>query len=129
MRIRPEWIICVTVAACGAPMDGADESEPEQLFTSAEQGLVSCAARQDTGYRNGVPFSITVVTADGTGGRSGVRGGAGGPAAHRAAAAGAAHVGSCSSASPSWAGTTLISGCSRWSAWTRPIESETRARS
>lgn len=66
MRIGPKWIICVTLAACGGLPEGAEEeTEPEQLYTSAEQGLVSCNARQDTGYRNGVAFGITVVTADG----------------------------------------------------------------
>ncbi|MEW5738483.1 MAG: M15 family metallopeptidase [Myxococcota bacterium] len=51
--------------ACGpAPLE-ADEAEPEWNYTSAEQGLVSCSTRTDTGYRNGAAFTITVVTADG----------------------------------------------------------------
>src|SRR5512138_1888164 len=64
MRSRWSWILAVTLAACGP--DGApDESEPEQLYTSVEQGLVTCSARTDTGYRNGTAFTITVVDADG----------------------------------------------------------------
>jgi hypothetical protein len=42
-----------------------EEDEPQQLFSSVEQGLVTCGTRQDTGYRNGTSFPITVVTADG----------------------------------------------------------------
>lgn len=53
------------LAGCGPAVDEADEVEPELNFTSIEQGLVTCGTRQDTGYRNGTPFTITVVTADG----------------------------------------------------------------
>lgn len=52
--------------SCGPPIElEPDEAEPEQLFSSAEQGLVTCGTRQDTGYRSGASFPITVVTADG----------------------------------------------------------------
>lgn len=50
---------------CGAIESETGEAEPEQLFTSREQGLVTCGTRQDTGYRSGSSFTITVVTADG----------------------------------------------------------------
>lgn len=55
------------VLGCGPlPVEGeADEAEPELDSTSIEQGLVTCGTRQDTGYRSGAAFTITVVTADG----------------------------------------------------------------
>ena len=56
----------LALISCGPPIDlTTEESEPEQLFTSSEQGLVTCGTRQDTGYRSGASFAITVVTADG----------------------------------------------------------------
>ena len=53
------------LAGCGPGPDAADEAEPTLDFTSIEQGLVTCSTRQDTGYRSGSAFTITVVTADG----------------------------------------------------------------
>ena len=53
----------VCFAACG-PIDEAFEQEPESVAT-LEQGLVTCATHQDTGYRSGTPFTITLVTVDG----------------------------------------------------------------
>lgn len=59
-------LLPVVVAGCGPPIElEADEAEPELLFSSVEQGIVSCGTRQDTGYSNGNAFTITVVTADG----------------------------------------------------------------
>ena len=60
------FLLAIALISCGPPNDlGPFETEPEQLFTSAEQGLVTCGTRQDTGYRSGASFTITVVTADG----------------------------------------------------------------
>lgn len=65
MKLRCDTLLClVLVASCGVEPE-FEETEPELTFTSIEQGLVTCAERQDTGYRNGSAFSITVVTADG----------------------------------------------------------------
>jgi hypothetical protein len=52
-------------AGCGVDLAEPDEAEPELLESSIEQGLVTCAERQDTGYQSGRAFPITVVTADG----------------------------------------------------------------
>src|SRR5689334_14598997 len=62
-NMRKILLVCA-IAACGTP-NGPDEAEPDQLYTSIEQGLVTCQSRTDTGYRNGSSFTITVVTADG----------------------------------------------------------------
>jgi len=59
------WLALSTVVLINCGPLPAEESEPQQLFTSVEQGLVTCEARQDTGYRSGSAFAITVVTADG----------------------------------------------------------------
>ena len=66
-RVRDTFLLALTLAGCGVPTEppGADEAEPELIASSVEQGLVTCAERTDTGYRNGTPFGITVVTADG----------------------------------------------------------------
>jgi hypothetical protein len=59
-------LLVLGLISCGPPIAlEADEAEPQQLFSSVEQGLVTCSTRQDTGYRNGNAFTITVVTADG----------------------------------------------------------------
>jgi len=56
----------LALISCGPALEPeADEAEPQQLFSSSEQGLVTCAERQDTGYRSGTAFPITVVSADG----------------------------------------------------------------
>lgn len=54
-------------SACGVTHlpDGRTEAEPDWNFMSAEQGLVTCAEFQDTGYVQGKPYPITLVTADG----------------------------------------------------------------
>ena len=57
-------LFALGLISCGPPA-ATDEDEPEQLFSSVEQGLVTCGTRQDTGYRSGASFAITVVTADG----------------------------------------------------------------
>ncbi len=58
--------VALGLISCGPPTElEAAESEPPQSFSSVEQGLVTCGTRQDTGYRNGSAFTITVVTADG----------------------------------------------------------------
>lgn len=58
-------LLALAATACGVQEPEADEAEPELTFSSVEQGLVTCSERQDTGYRNGNAFPITVVTADG----------------------------------------------------------------
>ncbi len=59
----------LALTACGpeAHLEAEDyESEPvDDRSNEAEQGLVSCASRNDTGYSGGRAFSISVVTADG----------------------------------------------------------------
>ena len=67
MRTSPYAVsIALGLISCGPPTElEADEPEPPQSFSSVEQGLVTCGTRQDTGYRNGSAFTITVVTADG----------------------------------------------------------------
>lgn len=46
--------------------DDHDHHEPVDLEDNLlEQGVYSCSERQDTGYRNGNAFPITVVTVDG----------------------------------------------------------------
>ena len=69
-RTRDTWWLwsfaALLALGCGPlPELDADEAEPELDSTSIEQGLVTCGTRQDTGYTNGTPFTITVVTADG----------------------------------------------------------------
>lgn len=65
-RVRDTLLLVATAFAAGCGViPEADEAEPELTFTSIEQGLVTCSERMDTGYRNGSPFPITVVTADG----------------------------------------------------------------
>lgn len=52
-------------SACGVSRpDEEFEAEPEE-FTTLSQELVDCSERQDTGYRSGNAFSITVITVDG----------------------------------------------------------------
>ncbi len=60
-------LLPLALASCGPSfMNGEpDEAEPELLESSVQQGIVTCAERQDTGYTNGSSFVITVVTADG----------------------------------------------------------------
>ncbi len=65
MKLRSDTLLCLALlASCGVEPE-FQETEPELTFSSIEQGLVTCAERQDTGYRNGSSFPITVVTADG----------------------------------------------------------------
>ena len=56
-------LVLFAFAACG-PVEDDFEQEPES-FKTVEQGLISCATHQDTGYRSGNPFTITLVTVDG----------------------------------------------------------------
>lgn len=59
-------MVALGLISCGPPIEfEGEEAEPVQLYTSLEQGLVTCGTRQDTGYRSGTAFTITVVTADG----------------------------------------------------------------
>ncbi|MFT3706242.1 MAG: D-alanyl-D-alanine carboxypeptidase family protein [Archangium sp.] len=56
--------------ACGSQIPNEWEAVPEdpslgEEFDTIEQGLVSCAERQSTGYRNGNPFPVTLITIDG----------------------------------------------------------------
>ncbi len=64
---RAILVIPLVAAACGGGLEDVDfEQEPQpEEFESREQGLVTCETRQDTGYRSGNAFTITVVTADG----------------------------------------------------------------
>jgi hypothetical protein len=62
---RYSALLALLLAGCGQGLDEGDEVEPTLNFTSREQGLVTCSTRQDTGYRSGASFTITVVTADG----------------------------------------------------------------
>lgn len=67
MRIRLAVLVVpwVVLAGCGPDFEYPEARPPEKA--TLEQGLVgySCTARSDTGYRNGTPFSIRVVTVDG----------------------------------------------------------------
>ncbi len=60
-----------TLHGCGDfPLDGDGEHEleAEPVDDGSNillQGIIDCSERADTGYRNGSPFSITVVTVDG----------------------------------------------------------------
>lgn len=59
-------VVAVVLAGCGVGLDeGEGEREPDLNYSTIEQGLVTCGTRQDTGYRTGAAFTITVVTADG----------------------------------------------------------------
>lgn len=58
------------LTACGyAPLPGEDTNfEPDNGhddYQTVEQGLVSCAESQSTGYRSGSPFSVTLISVDG----------------------------------------------------------------
>ena len=74
---RPAWRLLAALAlasACGAAPDapapgddaGLEEHAPEALAQHSD-ALVGydCSTHQDTGYTNGNPFSITLVTVDG----------------------------------------------------------------
>jgi hypothetical protein len=63
-RLRDTLVLLALAAGCGVEPE-ADEAEPELLVSFIHQGLVTCAERTDTGYRNGAAFPIVVVTADG----------------------------------------------------------------
>ena len=66
MRFAWPAVAVLVLGGCGpSGLSEEQESEPVQDFTSAEQGLVSCSSRTDTGYTSGSAFTITVVTADG----------------------------------------------------------------
>lgn len=57
-----------TIAACQNDVDdrGDDFEAPEDFHDNVDvQGLVDCSERTDTGYKQGSPFTITVVTVDG----------------------------------------------------------------
>ncbi len=52
--------------ACITQVHDEEEGEPVDLRDNlAEQGLIDCAERTDTGYTSGTSFPITVVTVDG----------------------------------------------------------------
>jgi hypothetical protein len=55
------------VAACAAqPLDpGAEPSEPPTAVEADALSSIDCSESQDTGYKSGTPFPITVVTVDG----------------------------------------------------------------
>jgi hypothetical protein len=70
LRHRALWIGAIlssALSACGTePGPGLpDEAEPVRTFESVQQGLVTCDETTDTGYVNGMAFTITLVTADG----------------------------------------------------------------
>ncbi|MBK7862852.1 MAG: VCBS repeat-containing protein [Archangiaceae bacterium] len=72
MRIAP-FVTLLFLSACGVEdpsldtdsLDPGEEEPVDDESNVAEQGLVSCAERKDTGYRDGRAYSITVVSADG----------------------------------------------------------------
>jgi len=68
-RLLPLSLLLLGLApGCGEPsaelIMGEPEGPPEGLYASLPQGLVTCNERQDTGYKSGNAFSITVVTCD-----------------------------------------------------------------
>jgi hypothetical protein len=63
-------LMCIFAAlatsACGGePEEDLSESEPEVESLARAGGGVNCASRQDTGYRNGAPYGVEVITVDG----------------------------------------------------------------
>jgi hypothetical protein len=52
-------------AADGGEVDEATEPEPAPELETSEQAVINCAARTDTGYSGGKPFTITVIEVDG----------------------------------------------------------------
>ncbi len=69
VRVDLAVILSALVLACltACTTDVVDhESEPLDLRDNlAEQGLIDCTERTDTGYTSGTSFAITVVTVDG----------------------------------------------------------------
>jgi hypothetical protein len=59
-RRAPALLACAFFS-CSVP----DEQPPPGHYASLEQGIVTCDEHTDTGYTNGTPFTITLVTADG----------------------------------------------------------------
>lgn len=58
--------LCVALVGCGVgSLEEEHESAPAEDYSSISQGLVDCGTRQDTGYRSGTAFPITVISADG----------------------------------------------------------------
>jgi hypothetical protein len=64
MRLALLSPLLLALIGCG-PTLGDDEVEPRSTTSSISQGLVTCEAHQDTGYNQGVPFTITLIVADG----------------------------------------------------------------
>ena len=61
----PRPLLAALLAACGP---GAERTEgpPDELdIDMSERGLIDCSERTDTGYVDGNPYAITVVTVDG----------------------------------------------------------------
>lgn len=62
-------VLVLVLVACGGLEDGPHEpteARPDELDIDTTQlGLIDCAERTDTGYVNGNPFPINVVTVDG----------------------------------------------------------------
>jgi hypothetical protein len=64
-RLGPLFLTTLTVIACSGGESRDVEREPTDDTEATQQGLVTCGTRQDTGYRRGNPFPVTLVTADG----------------------------------------------------------------
>ncbi len=65
-RLACAVTVAVGLQGCGVAGPDEDfEAEPDALYSHSQQGVISCSTRTDTGYKNGAPFTITVVTVDG----------------------------------------------------------------
>ncbi len=70
---RPFSLLCVTflvglllfVPGCGGGPEQEGCQKPKDLLGLSVKALIICKPRQDTGYRRGKAFPITVVTVDG----------------------------------------------------------------
>ncbi len=63
MRFGAVWLAGLLLASC-APVE--TEAPPDELdIDMARRGLIDCTERTDTGYVDGNPFPIVVVTVDG----------------------------------------------------------------
>jgi hypothetical protein len=59
-------VVAVFIALSGCAVESASEVEPVDARDNVEeQGIFDCTESQATGYKNGNPFPITVVTVDG----------------------------------------------------------------
>ena len=63
LRVLALVLVSMLLACSAAP---ADEHAPEEVATAAEAlSSFDCATHEDTGYDQGNPFQVTLVTVDG----------------------------------------------------------------